>query len=460
MRSNVTGLRWAADGARQMTGAEFSAKYKLLRKVTTEGVNSYHAQHANTGQAAMVHIHSDVTVDELRARLEKLDRNDRDRILEIVEVDGSPVVVTQFIQGFRSFEEWSAEKLRPRAATQTHAPPPAAATKDAPGEFTQMFQAASGSAAPASPQPSPPAASPPAPSPQRPVAPPPQRTAEPAASGSGGESFTQLFGGGSHPAAPQSPPQAPPKMHQPPSPPVPASQPPPVPQYAAPLNPPPRPGPPPVAPPPIRQASPPPSQSAEPGSFTQMFLQPGAGSAAPPPAYSPPAYPPQAPPQNRSPFGNEGSSDSPWAEGGLPAALQPAKNSPLPTPLATPGVGGAGGRGSFTEILNSVSPAAASPPAAPPPMPPPMPRAATGPSAAQPSDFTRIVGATPSSSRAVDAPGAAPAAPRAPVPAPAAASPAAKAGDDKKMKSFVMMMALANVLFTLVVALVLFLVLR
>jgi Wiskott-Aldrich syndrome protein len=112
-------------------------------------------------------------------------------------VDGSLVVVTQFLEAFETFEGW----LRSRADTPDEpaaTPPPPAPAPPSGGEFTQLFRPIGDSAATPKGETAPPAppiraaaaAPPPRPPAQPPPPPPP----------SGGPNFTEMFRGPAGPA--------------------------------------------------------------------------------------------------------------------------------------------------------------------------------------------------------------------------------------------------------------------
>src|SRR6185437_243742 len=222
-----------------MTSAEFSARYQLLKPVADGKVRTLNALAVANGKVVMVHYLVG-TADEnnaLLARVRALPDIERLRLIEILDVEGHQVVVTQFLQGFESLDVWLS----------SHTPGGAAAgggggakqikgTMRRPDEQTQRpgstqpIRAGSGGAG---------KVTPPAPPPSPPVAPPPTAASATMA-------MTQPMAPINAPpaAAPPAPPPAPPVV--PPAPPRPASA---VPQ-----------GPPPPAPAPN-----------EPGEFTRLF---------------------------------------------------------------------------------------------------------------------------------------------------------------------------------------------
>src|SRR6266542_1776663 len=128
-----------------VTGDEFRSRYKLLKVVDEQGVQSHHAL-SPTGRVVMVHFLAGAPLDDQRRLLALLDRLrpvDRTRILDKLDVDGATVLVTEFIQGFKTLLAWleSKAKLPPTESALT---PPAAsspASAPAPGDFTRMFGA-------------------------------------------------------------------------------------------------------------------------------------------------------------------------------------------------------------------------------------------------------------------------------------------------------------------------------
>src|SRR5438552_2321350 len=307
-----------------MTNEELRQKYRLLKVVAERDVRTYHALDS-AGHIVMVHYLPGDSADSERllALLDALIPTDQMRIVERVDVDGAPVVVTQFIQGFETLPVWLQAKAaqRPRAA----APPPSRA----PGEFTQMFGAITSVPSPPPPEPTP------APEPPRPPA---ASTAAPVQG-----DFTGMFGPASGapiatpPSSPSDAVTAKSPLARPPA--EPASKKPtvrwrePSPESERPLV---RwkqdasPGAPPVPPPAAAAPAPaaPPTAAKEPGDFTRLM----AGISAPP-----------SPPQAGSAGGSVGVTGAPGGPSdftrivaGLPAppsqppAQQPAEAAPQP----------------------------------------------------------------------------------------------------------------------------------
>ncbi|MGH7528248.1 MAG: hypothetical protein ACREMX_16265, partial [Gemmatimonadales bacterium] len=132
-----------------MTRDEFYSKYRLLKQIEGEAGPSYTAQHRTSGRAVQVHfLARDAVADEaaLGALLERLSPRYRAKVLETMTVDGSLVVVTEFLEGSATFEGWlrsGAAATNPMAQSAGPPSPPARA-----GEFTQLFQASEGPPAP------------------------------------------------------------------------------------------------------------------------------------------------------------------------------------------------------------------------------------------------------------------------------------------------------------------------
>ena len=116
-----------------MTSSEFAARYRLLKNVASRGARSFLAQQVELGRMVMVHYLDAESADqqtEILARLKNLRAAGRDKLLEIADVDGTPVAVTLFISSFVDFTTWL-----------DHVAAPAAPAPDTPvpGEFTRAF---------------------------------------------------------------------------------------------------------------------------------------------------------------------------------------------------------------------------------------------------------------------------------------------------------------------------------
>jgi hypothetical protein len=228
-----------------MTGNEFNAEYKLGQRIASGNVESYLAHVTATRRLVMVHRLGGASDGERRRINSLVDAlpTRSTTVLARADVDGEPVIVTEFLPDFANFRDW----LEAAVAVQTTIvirtgpasppPPPPSATpapSQAGGEFTRLFGQPLAPSAPTPPPVPPVAAS--------------QQSAGPATG-----SFTQMFGAAPAPAEP------------------PASSPPATPPAAS--------------PPPAPPASGPP----RPGSFTQMFGAAAPPTDAPPNLSAPPA---------------------------------------------------------------------------------------------------------------------------------------------------------------------------
>ena len=288
-----------------MTGQEFKAKYQLLKKVSDGRLTTYHAL-ASNGAVVMVHLVEANAAEEhaeLLVLIDRLGPADRERVLVIDEVDGTPLIVTRFLLDFRDLREWleagaraavgpdltrDAFAARSPAPPPTPTPPPESARPDssarsepapASAEFTALFAAPSSPPTPSATEPAAASGAPGeftrmfrAPAPPAPEAPAPapadaQEPAEPAAPAVGGTTsgpgeFTKIFGA-------VSPVEASPQRED-------SAVSPPVPQPVSQSGPP---VPPAETAPPTRPA---PVPGKEPGEFTRIFGSPAVPREAPP----------------------------------------------------------------------------------------------------------------------------------------------------------------------------------
>ncbi len=122
-----------------MTLDEFRSKYRLQQRLTQRGVASYQAVDSS-GRVVMVHSLDSASreeVDHVRGMIHRLSAVDHKRILEILDVDGAPVLVTEFLQGFHALAQWLEVRTR---ADPTAPVAPIVQPKGPPrGEFTQLF---------------------------------------------------------------------------------------------------------------------------------------------------------------------------------------------------------------------------------------------------------------------------------------------------------------------------------
>src|SRR3989454_12207391 len=121
-----------------MTLDEFRAKYRLQNRLTQRGVASYQALDSS-GRVVMVHSLDSAPreeVDRVRSLVHRLDAVDRKKILEILDVDGAPVLVTEYLQGFHTFAQWLEIRTQ---GTAVPTAPIAQPNRPPRGEFTQLF---------------------------------------------------------------------------------------------------------------------------------------------------------------------------------------------------------------------------------------------------------------------------------------------------------------------------------
>jgi len=320
-----------------MTSIDFASRYRLLKNVATRGARSFLAQQVSLGRMVMVHYLDSETPEQRTATLARLDALKppaREKLVEIADVDGSPVAVTQFISSFVDFSTW-LDQVSPASAIPA-APPTPKIVESAPGDFTRAFNKIEAPAAP----PVIPRA------PERPRAAQSPAPPPPAPARSASE-FTKIFGkvdlGQAKPAAAPRGEAAPsPTPDELNSPTLIIAAPKPAPKQAAPP-------PPPVTtvPPPPVATVPPPAADASSG-FTAIFGRAGAQL----PGNLPPSTPNPAP--------------------AAPAAgrvMQPApspefdRSAPPPPPMANTPPQQAG---EFTQLFQRISPSAAPPSSVPP----------------------------------------------------------------------------------------------
>jgi hypothetical protein len=353
-----------------MTSIDFASKYRLLKNVATRGARSFLAQQVSLGRMVMVHYLDSETPEQRTATLARLDALKppaREKLVEIADVDGSPVAVTQFISSFVDFSTW-LDQVSPASAIPA-APPTPKIVEAAPGDFTRAFNKIE---APAAPPVIPRAPERPRAA-QSPAAPPPP---PPTPARSAGE-FTKIFGkvdfGQAKPAAAPRAEAAPaPTPDELNSPTVIIAAPKSAPKQAAPP-------PPPVTtvPPPPVATVPPPAADASSG-FTAIFGRAGAQL----PGNLPPATPNPAP--------------------AAPAAgrvMQPAptpdfdRSAPPPPPMASTPSQQAG---EFTQLFQRISPSSAPPSSVPPSTPMPSFGLPPGPEAQRPIEPAPLADLAPS----------------------------------------------------------------
>jgi hypothetical protein len=267
-----------------MDGDEFWSKFRLLERISAGDVTTYVTQDP-AGARVMAHFFRGPPgqTRELLARLDALPEDRRSTIRQTLEVDGSPVIITDHIEPFDTFEAWIASEapsgqpiafVEPQGDVPEGAGPAKdAAEERAPGEFTRLFLTERESR-------------------EGPAEEPPAPAGEAESAGEGSRApgeFTQLFGPRERSRTPEAepPPQPePPAATRPPTPPpLPPSPPPPSAPPSAPPSPPPPPPPSELSgadaaePGSPAGAEPPkhPPRPAEPGEFTRMFGRPSEG---------------------------------------------------------------------------------------------------------------------------------------------------------------------------------------
>src|ERR671917_2011790 len=104
-----------------MTSAEFVSKYKLFKPIAERGARSFLAQEVQGHRAVLVH-RLDIAPPEENRRLlyglEAIRPEERSSIIEVIEVDGVPVVVTRFTPDFQDLPSWVAQREQSGAASR------------------------------------------------------------------------------------------------------------------------------------------------------------------------------------------------------------------------------------------------------------------------------------------------------------------------------------------------------
>ena len=318
-----------------MTSDEFASKYDVHQQIAEGPVRSHFAHSRSAKVPALVHYLEGGETRENAGRLAQvkaLADSPRHVLLDVCDVEGTPVVVTRFILNFTTFDAWLATEsaappprsapkpatpAAPQSPPRTPATPPDAPKKAA-GEFTHPFGAAVHREPPPTPTPGPG----------------PARTAPRRGS------FSRLFGKVVVPEAGPPPPA--------PLPETPTSGP-----FTSPerfldaepqegadvlyrrLHSPPEPPSPPTPP------SPPPSPPrAPPGEFTQVFgasaTTPAAPARPPSAGLRPPAAPEASPPEPRAAPSPQGGADYiARLQGARPAAPPATPPAPSTKPART-----------------------------------------------------------------------------------------------------------------------------
>ena len=94
-----------------MTRHELESRYPLIRPLSEEGARTYLARSA-TGAIVMVHFIEAPPAawrGGILARLDALESDRRERIMEVHQVDGGGAVVTRFLAGMTSAIEEASD---------------------------------------------------------------------------------------------------------------------------------------------------------------------------------------------------------------------------------------------------------------------------------------------------------------------------------------------------------------
>ncbi len=106
-----------------MTDEELRQKYRFLKLVAQDGGRTFHALDGG-GRVVMVHyLAEDQDPAGLLGQIGRLGTVDRRRILDRYDVAGAPVIITEFIQGFKTFTAWVGARV-PGAPAGDHGTPP------------------------------------------------------------------------------------------------------------------------------------------------------------------------------------------------------------------------------------------------------------------------------------------------------------------------------------------------
>lgn len=382
-----------------MTRAEFERQYQVIRKVSDGAVRTHHA-FASTGTVVMVHEIDPAAGHEalaLAGMMARLGEQERDRVLDVLEVEGATVIVTRFLLDHTSLRGWLEASVSPSAEgaepgleaepgldSADATPSGGAAASTEPGDFTRLFRAMDPPPEPAPGDPNP-RASPSSDTGEgepgeftrlfRAVDPP----SEPAAGESLSGASPSSGAGDKSPAAEPAPPGAPTEPRgRPGRAPVegaPAPVLPPAPESAEP-------------PPPAAPEDPPAPQPSTPGEFTRMFRAAVAPENPPPPGDG-----------GAAPGDKDASPGEFTRVFGAQPAVEPAGEPPEALRYPRAGDGGGEAGDAYRSRLGArgapppqEDPSPPSPPQAPPapgtsPLDLPRPPAAPPP----PGEYTRII---------------------------------------------------------------------
>lgn len=125
-----------------MTRDEFESRYRLLQQVTRAGEAETHHALGPAGAVVMVHFLTGELATRIRSLMAEPESARPDRILETVDVEGSPVLITKFIMDFEDLATWlEAEDVSVAPPPPAPQPSDEGESEGEPGEFTKLFAA-------------------------------------------------------------------------------------------------------------------------------------------------------------------------------------------------------------------------------------------------------------------------------------------------------------------------------
>src|SRR6185436_12250933 len=139
----------------------FDDRYRLLKCVALGGgIRTHNAQETSTGRPVMVHILDGAepdAVEQLRQQVGALPVADRSRILEMTPTAGGFTIVSEFLVGLTTFQQWLSARA-PVPAPPSRSEPEAALPPPTASGATESFvigkvQSGRGKAAPPPPPP-------------------------------------------------------------------------------------------------------------------------------------------------------------------------------------------------------------------------------------------------------------------------------------------------------------------
>jgi len=93
----------------------FDDRYRLLKCVALGGgIRTHNAQETSTGRPVMVHILDGAepdAVEQLRQQVGALPVADRSRILEMTPTAGGFTIVSEFLVGLTTFQQWLGARV-------------------------------------------------------------------------------------------------------------------------------------------------------------------------------------------------------------------------------------------------------------------------------------------------------------------------------------------------------------